>query len=229
MYCSRGAFQDRRKPTRRSRRCSGCPPPARWSFRSRQDAARRLYRCRRRDLRAGRQYGDTGIPVAADHLIDFGARRSDTSEMRGGLQAGFGNQTGNGCMGALAGRATSAVGHGNEVWIDRRKRLDGFPEYLFQFVRLGREEFKGYLEAGSLLARTSAVWRRGTCVGILAVVYGLYSFAQPRWRPARQANFNQAIAVPEFGISSVMRRGSRPTQMETVSLPPSLLSGLSFC
>ena len=58
---------------------------------------------------------DANLMIAIDDLVDFAARGADAGQMRGRQQIGFGQDAGDGGMGALAGRSARAIGHGDEI------------------------------------------------------------------------------------------------------------------
>ena len=61
------------------------------------------------------------LPIAARDLVDLVARGADAGEMRGGLDRGLAQDARDGGMGALAGRAAGAIGHGDEIRAQRRE------------------------------------------------------------------------------------------------------------
>jgi hypothetical protein len=63
----------------------------------------------------GDDMADADVVVAADDFVDLAARRANAGQMRGRQQVGLSQDTGDGGMGALAGRSAGAIGNGDEV------------------------------------------------------------------------------------------------------------------
>ena len=63
------------------------------------------------------------VPIAADHIVDFLARRRDASEMRGRLHIGFAGDARDDGVRAFARGAAGAIGHRNEFRMQRREAL----------------------------------------------------------------------------------------------------------
>ena len=104
---------------------------------------------------------DADVAIAADDLVDFAARRADTGEMRRGAKPGLRQDARDGRMGALAGRAAGAVGHGDKARIERREAGNGAPKIALHLLGLGRKELERY--RGSF-PRARAVMRRSESV-----------------------------------------------------------------
>jgi hypothetical protein len=81
-------------------------------------------------------------PVAAHHLVDFGARGGDASEMGRGRHVAFGRDALDDRVRALARRSARAVGDRNEAGPQRRQALERGPQLLVHLFVLGREEFE---------------------------------------------------------------------------------------
>ena len=86
---------------------------------------------------------DADLVIAVDDLVDLPARGADAGQMCGRQQRGFPEDAGDGRMGALAGRAAGAVGHGDEFRVERGEPVDGLPEIALHLFRLGRKELEG--------------------------------------------------------------------------------------
>ena len=68
--------------------------------------------------------------------------------MRRGLDSSVRHDARDDRMRALARGAAGAIGHGDEMRLQRRKTIDRLPELDFHFRRLRRKEFVGDVEIG---------------------------------------------------------------------------------
>src|SRR5437762_3623035 len=105
-------------------------------------------------------------------------------------------------VGALAGGATGAVGHGDEIGAQWRQPRDRFPQRLLHLLGLGRKKLEGDADAPFAAVVDEAALARGD-----------------RGIGAHQATSRSAMAM----------RGSRPSQSETAILPPEFCSGARLC
>ena len=85
----------------------------------------------------------TGSPIAPRNLIYLLPRRTNTSQMRGGGQAGFRHQAGYRGMGAFLRAAPCPIGDRDESGPERFQPPNAGPKLFFKLVRFGRKEFKG--------------------------------------------------------------------------------------
>ena len=82
------------------------------------------------------------VAIVADHVVDLLAGRGDAGEMRGRRQRGLGQDALDGRVGALARRAAGAVGHRDEIGLERRQPRDRLPQRLLHLLGLRREELE---------------------------------------------------------------------------------------
>ncbi|MGY4367588.1 hypothetical protein ACVW1A_003653 [Bradyrhizobium sp. LB1.3] len=86
---------------------------------------------------------DADLVIAVDDLVDLAARGADAGQMRGRQQRGFLQDTRDGRVGALTGRATGAISHRDEFRVERGQPVDGVPEIALHILGLGRKELEG--------------------------------------------------------------------------------------
>src|SRR5205814_6006825 len=85
---------------------------------------------------------DANLVISRHHLIDIAAWRVNAGEMRRRREAGFGEDAGNGRVGAFPGRTAGAIGHRNEIGGKWREAADGLPETALHLFGFGRKKFK---------------------------------------------------------------------------------------
>ncbi len=75
----------------------------------------------------GHDMAHTGIPIGADHFIDFLTRGIDTGQVCGGTQMCLVEDTLDRTVGTLASGTAGAIGDGHKVRIERRQAADRIP------------------------------------------------------------------------------------------------------
>ena len=82
-------------------------------------------------------------PIGSDDLVDLGAGGGDAGQMRRRLQTGLVDHALDGVVGALAGRAAGAIGHGDERRTERLQPAHAVPQIDLHLLVLRRKELEG--------------------------------------------------------------------------------------
>ena len=107
----------------------------------------------RRVAAQGDNMADAFLPVAPGDSVDLVAVRPHTGEMSRRFEIGLAADARHRGVGALAGAAAGAIGHRYKLRSQGLQPLDGGPQGLFHFLRLGRKKLERDLHAVALRRR----------------------------------------------------------------------------